>query len=150
MRPPGLCPAPSGTPATPFTQSPVVNGNAPTLLLTVYIGSTALDVTHECQALPDSGATRSVVSYQLLSDAGLTSSIEPLPRSIRLRAANGSVVPLDGHIFLFISTGGKLIRADALHPITVYFTSSYHNFNIPFILLLTLLSHNSCLAAQTT
>ena len=92
----------------------MVNGNAPTPLLTVYIGSSASDVPHECQALPDTGATRSVVSYQLLSDAGLTSSIEPLPRSIRLRAANGSVVPLDGHIFLFISTSGKLIRADAL------------------------------------
>ena len=36
-----------------------------------------------------------------------------------------------------------------VHPITVYFTSTYHNFNILFILLLTLLSHNSYLVAQT-
>ena len=36
-----------------------------------------------------------------------------------------------------------------LHPITVYFTSTYHNFNILFILLLTVLSCNSCLATQT-
>ena len=84
------------------------------LLLTVFIGSSAASVTHECQALPDTGATRSVVSYQLLSDAGLVPSIEPLPRSIRLRTADGSVVPLDGHIMLFISTGSKLIKADAL------------------------------------
>ena len=92
----------------------MVNGNAPTPLLTVFIGSSATSVTHQCQALPDTGATRSVVSFQLLQDAGLTASIEPLPRSIRLRAANGSVVPLDGHILLFISSGTKLIRADAL------------------------------------
>ena len=36
-----------------------------------------------------------------------------------------------------------------LHPITVYFKSSYHNFIIPFILLSTLLSPNSCLVAET-
>ena len=92
----------------------MVNRNAPTPLLTVFIGSSAASVTHKCQALPDTGATRSVVSYQLLSDAGLVPSIKPLPRSIRLRTADGSVVPLDGHIMLFISTGSKLIKADAL------------------------------------
>ena len=44
----------------------------------------------------------------------LTPAIKPLPRAIRLRAANGSVVPLDGHIYLYIKAGAKLIRADAL------------------------------------
>ena len=32
----------------------------------------------------------------------------------------------------------------------VYFTSSYHNFTVLFILLSTLLSHYSCLVAQTS
>ena len=38
---------------------------------------------------------------------------------------------------------------ESLNPITVYFTSTYHNFNILRILLTTLLSCNSCQAAQT-
>ena len=42
------------------------------------------------------------------------SALLPLRKTIHLRAANGSHVPLDGRAFLFVHTNNRIIRIDAL------------------------------------
>jgi len=78
-----------------------LNGNAPTPLLPVKISLLNGNYEFQFKAMPDTGATRTVIAQDLLVANGLGKYIVK-SNNIRLRVADGNLMPVTGSIKLIV------------------------------------------------
>ena len=85
--------------------------------------------THSCDALPDTGATRSVVTSSLVEKYGLQNHVRRLPPNVQLKAANNSLIPLRGHISLCVTANGhsSVVNALVSEDLSEVFFISWHD-----------------------
>ena len=82
-----------------------------------------------CEALPDIGATSSVVTSALVEKHGLQKHIRRLPPNVQLKAANNYLIPLRGHISLCVTANGHSSMVNALvsEDLSEVFFLSWHD-----------------------